>query len=173
MLHAFPGDWFPPGGSSLALAIVYEDCDTHHQATRLYEFLLRKLNEDAHVTAAWWRTSLVPDPKLSRAAARSIAEADLIIIAVHEEHEPSELIKSWMHSWPMASRRSVKLISMLLGVGDDPGQPGDWDACLRSLAEEKGLCYVPGSPEALNLSEASEGGEDGSIEPYAHWGLNE
>jgi hypothetical protein len=106
--------------------------------------------------------------------ADSRPEAFLIIIAVHDEHEPSELIKSWMGSWPIERRRCVKLVSMLLGAGNDPGQPSDWDFWLRTLAGQKGLSYVPGSPEALQMSEEElEGREDGSNEPYAHWGLNE
>jgi hypothetical protein len=177
-LHAFVGDRFPAAVRSLSVAVVYEDSETHRRATTVYEFLLQELDEDAQLTATWWRTSLLGDPKLSKAAARTIGSSDLIIISVQGEKPPGPLMKSWMESWPFAGGRSARLLALLFSPGASPRSDNEWDACLRDLAERRELFYLPGIlEEAKPMPPGTEAtslcAPNRFIEPYQHWGLNE
>jgi hypothetical protein len=158
------------------MSVVYEDSDTHRQATAFYEFILRQLDESARVTATWWRTSLLGDPKLSRVAARAIAASDLILVSVHDGTELSDLIKGWVDSWPVDSRRPPRMVGLLHGRVEDSNS--DWDDYLQNVARRWNMPYLAGTlstitdpPTATAPDESL--GTDQPVEPYAHWGRNE
>jgi hypothetical protein len=176
LLHAFIDDRFPASLRSLSMSVVYEDSDTHRQATAFYEFILRQLDESACVSATWWRTSLLGDPKLSRVAAHAIAASDLILVSVHDGSEPSNLIKEWVESWPIDSRRPPRMVGLLDGRVEDSNS--DWDEYLQDVARRWNMPYLAGAlstitepPTATTRDETM--GADPPVQPYAHWGLNE
>lgn len=168
---------------SLAIALIYEDADTHRRATAVYEFLLQQVDEKAKVTASWWPTSLLGDPKLSKVAARSVGEADLVIMSIESQREPASPLRSWMESWPLQPNRQARLVA-LLDHDEDSGHT-EWDAYLRDLTQRRNMIYLPGSTEAITGSHQRppelhriQVGAPGRmvtryIEPYVHGGLNE
>jgi hypothetical protein len=176
LLHAFIDNRFPASLRSLSMSVVYEDSDTHRQATAFYEFILRQLDESARVTDTWWRTSLLGDPKLSRVAAHAIAASDLILVSVHDGTEPSDLIKGWVDSWPVDRRRPPRMVGLLHGRVEDSNS--EWDEYLQDVARRWHMPYLAGGlstitepPTATTPDEMMGAGQP--VEPYAHWGLNE
>jgi hypothetical protein len=185
LLNSFVRDQFLPSTKSLSVAFVYEDGETHRQATGVHEFLVQELEENAELTASWWRTSLLGDPKLARAAARSIAASDFIILSVLGRSNPSLTVQSWIESWPLQNGGPVKLVALLQSVGEGRESRSQWDAYLRAFAIRRNLLYLPGSlvgtePHPAIVHEADEvvtpwsmPPSETPIEPYLHWGLNE
>ena len=186
-LHAFTGSRLPAAVRPLSVAVVYEDSETHRRATAACEFLVRELDENADLTATWWRTSLLNDPKLSRAAARAIGGSDLILLSVHGEREPTAPAKAWVESWPSKTSEPPQLIVLLFEPGHAQINPGGWGSYLGDLAARRGMSYAAGAlsdstgfARALSpdpRAQQSEGGpwtvQSRETEPYAHWGLNE
>ena len=188
LLQTYVRDRFLPSARTLSVAFVYEDDESHGRATALYEFLLKQLDENAQLTATWWRTSLLGDPKLSRVAGRAVGGSDLIVLAIAEKSEPSPLIQSWIESWPLQNDdgRPIRLVALLQGTSEETAEQSEWSAFLSDFAGRKNLLYLPGTlpgigesaedvpdqhipaPEAQSTSPPSR-----VTEPYLHWGLNE
>ncbi len=158
------------------LAVVYEDSETHRQATAAYEFLLQELSENVRINASWWRTSLLGDPKLAKVAARAIAAADLILVSVHNAVGPSPRVREWIEAWPIDVNHPPRMIALLHGQTEEVC--GSWDQYLRGIAGRWGMPYLSGSlatiTEPLSEPVPCQTAIDDSIgEPYVHWGLNE
>jgi hypothetical protein len=158
------------------LAVVYEDTDTHREATAVYELLLQELGDNVRINASWWRTSLLGDPKLSKVAARAIGAADLILVSVHNATGPSPLVREWIESWPIDVNHPPRMIGLLHGRTEEAY--GSWDHYLQETARHWGMPYVSGSLAAITepWSEPAHGRaiiDDAIGEPYVHWGLNE
>ena len=174
LLHGLVGNRFRGSVRSLSLAVVYEDCDTHEQATAVYEGLVRDLDENTRLTATWWRTSLLNDPKLAKVAARAVSLSDLLLISVHDGAEPSSEFQRWVESWPMEAHRAPALMGLLYGRTDET--ESDWDRYLQAVARRWDMPYLAGSLASIMQSSSEPGQAEGdghSVEPYVHWGLNE
>ena len=186
-LQTYVRDQFLSSVKTLSVCFVYEDDESHYHATALYEFLLGEFDENAQLTATWWRTSLLSDDRLARAAARATGTSDLIVLAVGPGSEPSAQVHSWIESWPQQIdlRRPPKLVVLLQGSGPSNSQ-NEWDAYLRDFTARRKLLYLPGSPAGMVASSIGHSRQEDSspeprhgsqlnrpIEPYAHWGLNE
>lgn len=180
-VHGFIRERFLPAVKSLALACVYEDAETHHHATRFYEFLLQELEDDAELNATWWRIELMSDPKLSHAAGRAVASANLIAFSVRLDEAPTSHARLWIESWPEESMHLGKLIVLLQSPRPDSALSDEWDSYLRDFSNRRRMFYLPGpASEFLSSSSSDSSGTDTpplnssrSIEPYLHWGLNE
>jgi hypothetical protein len=174
LLRVFVSERCQASTRSIAMAVIYEDCDTHQEATAVFELLLRELAETARVTATWWRTSLLGDSKLFKVAARAVSVSDLIVVSVHDGTEPSPLVKAWVESWSISTDRPPRLVGLLHGRVDETDS--DWERYLGSVARRWRMPFIAGSLAAI-VEPASSVMEDLAsnrpAEPYAHWGLNE
>jgi hypothetical protein len=171
LLHALVGERLRASARALSLAVLYEDNDTHEQATAVYELLLSELDENACVTATWWRTSLVGDPKLSRLAAHAIGASDLIFVSVHADGGPSTALKWWMDFWPIDSDCPPRMIGLF--YGRIAASEGDWDRYLRDLAQCRNMPYLAGSLAGVSGTRMETIPDEALVEPYVHGGLNE
>lgn len=161
---------------SLSLGVVYQDSETHEQATGVYEFLLRELDDSACVTATWWRTSLLVDPKLSNAAARAVGSSHLVLVSVQDRTDPSPLVQRWIESWPIDITQPPGLIALLYGRTDQFNS--SWESYLKRVARGCGMPYLSGSLASITHSPVDPRpvelvSSDRIVEPYLHWGLNE
>jgi len=174
LLQALVSERLRASTRSLCLGVVYQDVETHEQATSVYEFFLRELDEAASVTTTWWRTSLLADPKLSKAAARAIGVSHLIVVSVQDRTEPSPVLQRWVDSWPIDPARPPGLIALLCGCTDQFRSP--WESYLQRVARNWGMPYLSGSLASITQSPVSNRPAVQServVEPYLHWGLNE
>jgi len=146
LLQAVRRDVFSAPAQSLAIAVIYEDSNTHRQATMVFDALLRDLGDSTPLTATWWRTSLLTDPQLSKSAARAIADADLVMVSVRADRGPSSAIQEWIESWPRQSGRWKALVGLL--SDDDEPCADAWNDLLRDVAARRGMIYLPGVTSA-------------------------
>ncbi len=171
----------PRLSAPLSVAVIYGTCDDHERATRFCEYLVDQLSESGEISATWWRMSLLSDPKFSQAAARAVANSDLILFSLECDQEPAPALKRWLETWPPSAAQKPQLITLL-----HPLEPGSalegWSSCLKSLAQAKNLQFVRGpataftqpSPVRTESEPVRWETEDfDRIEPYSHWGLNE
>ena len=182
LLHALLRDPFSASVGRLAVAVIYEDSHTHREATVVYELLLKELEENAALTATWWRTSLLGDPKLSRVAARAVAGSDLILISIRANRKPSILLKAWIESWPAHADNSAQLVALLHDRGNHEVTT-EWVTYLQEIARMKNLGYLEGStglattstdcPSRRTVVEKVPTLNDRRFEPFVHGGLNE
>jgi hypothetical protein len=178
LMQAFVRERFLPEVRALSVAFIYQDAETHRQATAAYELLLQELEEGAGLNATWWRTSLLGDPKLSRVAARAIGSSDLIVLSLWTEQQTSASLTSWIESWPLPSDRPVGLVALFQPSAQGLSDGTAWDDYLREFTARRHIVYLPGSlfttPNWDNRPMAhSEITQSRITEPYQHWGLNE
>jgi hypothetical protein len=168
-------------GAPLSVAVIYGTCDDHERATRFCEYLVDQLSESGEISATWWRMSFLSEPKFSRAAARAVANSDVILFSLDCNQEPAPAFKRWLETWPALAAQKPQLITLL-----HPSEPGSalggWSSCLKSLAQAKNLQFVYGPAPALTQWSSSQTDPEpvrwqtedfDRIEPYSHWGLNE
>lgn len=179
-LHGFAKESFSASSRPLSIAVLYEDTDTHHQATAVWEFLVQQLAGEGDMTATWWRTSLLSDPKLARVAARAVASSDLIVISMHAHQKLDPTLKSWLDALPISNVRPNKLVALLRDRGDASAL-SEGTGFLKEWAGRRNLLLVEGTAAAFTRSTPAPV-RDGNlpfptptprIEPYMHGGLNE
>ncbi len=177
LLHGFAKESVAASTHPLSVAVVYEDSDTHRQATAVWEFLIQQLGDSGDLTATWWRTSLLGDPKLAKVAARAVSSADLILMSMHAQREPEPVLRSWVDSLPIAPGARVKLLIILRDRGSE-SVLNDWVAHLKEWARRRNVQVLDGTAAAFVESPPTSQpnpmpGPALRIEPYVHGGLNE
>ncbi|MHC1763511.1 MAG: hypothetical protein AB9869_04275 [Verrucomicrobiia bacterium] len=177
LLHGFAKESVSASMHPLSVAVVYEDSDTHRQATAVWEFLIQQLGESGDLTATWWRTSLLGDPKLAKVAARAVSNADLILVSMHAQQEPEPVLKAWVDSLPIAPGARGKLLMILRDRGGE-SVLNAWVAQLKEWAGRRNVQVLDGTASAFTELPAAPQqtplpGATLRIEPYVHGGLNE
>lgn len=181
LLHGFAKESFSASVNPLSVAVVYEDSETHRQATAVWEYLIQQLGETGDLTATWWRTSLLGDPKLAKVAARAVSNSDLILMSMHAQREPAPALKSWIDSLPVtSSERGAKLLAILRDRAGDSAL-NEWVAQLKEWARRRNVRLLDGTASAFTELPAPPERERSNpfpsptlrVEPYSHWGLNE
>lgn len=177
LLHGFAKESVSASVNPLSVAVVYEDSDTHRQATAVWEFLIQQLGDSGDLTATWWRTSLLEDPKLAKVAARAVSNADLILMSMHAQREPEPALKAWVDSLPIAPSARGKLLTILRDSGGE-SVLNEWVAQLKEWAGRRNVQVLDGTASAFTELPAPPQptplpGAPLRIEPYVHGGLNE
>jgi len=118
------------------VVIVYEDGPTGKRAKLFYDKLIHQLEDECVFSLQLWSFQVLPIPEIRKAAADSIAEADLVIFSLRGEAELPARLRMWIETWP---RQIFDRDPMLIALVDKTTARDDRNALtlayLRDVAQ--------------------------------------
>ena len=82
------------------VVIIYEDGSTGKRAKLFYDKLIHQLEGECVFSLQLWSFQVLAIPEIRKAAANSIAEADLVIFSLRGEAELPGRLRMWIETWP-------------------------------------------------------------------------
>ena len=123
------------------VVIIYEDGPTGKRAKLFYDKLIHQL-EDECVFSLLWSFQVLAIPEIRKAAADSIAEADLVIFSLRGEAELPARLRLWIETWP---RQIFDRDPMLIALVDKTTARDDRNALtlayLRDVAQTNRMLF--------------------------------
>ena len=132
------------------VAIVYQDPSSLAWAKQVTDLLAQHVPaQDIHL--ATWNINLLADPAVCSQSIPSMAQADLIIIALHDPSRIPSEVYSWTNLWlDVRSRRPGALVALL---GAPQGHTPDFletRSYLHAVAGQGGLDIIVNEYAATN-----------------------
>ena len=174
---------------TLKAAVIYDDFDFAARAAALLERVAICADEAMKWNVKPWRLDMLKTSFLANAALGETADADLIVVALHQAHSPPDELRGWLESWAM-KRQTVDAAVMVLCPEENASSTPLWRE-LKAFAERHGLPFLgshilrddgdsmdfvhrlwqqkqPPQPVVPTLEMFAE-----SSRPPRHWGINE
>jgi len=133
---------FMTRNQTFKIVVAGEDFVAVMRGQVLARRLAAELNPQFEVSTDAWKFEDLSNHKVSEAAARGIAEADIIIIAASADDELPANVKSWIENSLPQKRKGV---SALVAACDcETGTPHDscaLSACLQRIAYEREMDF--------------------------------
>jgi len=118
------------------VVIIYEDGSTGKRAKLFYDKLIHQLEDECVFSLQLWSFQVLAIPEIRKAAADSIAEADLVIFSLRGEAELPARLRMWIETWP---RQIFDRDPMLIALVDKTTARDDRNALtlayLRDVAQ--------------------------------------
>ena len=118
------------------VVIIYEDGSTGKRAKLFYDKLIHQLEGEFVFSLQLWSFQVLAIPEIRKAAANSIAEADLVIFSLRGEAELPPRLRMWIETWP---RQIFDRDPMLIALVDKTAARDDRNALtlayLRDVAQ--------------------------------------
>ncbi len=139
--ESFPG----VDSTALKIVVIYEDVASGKRAKHFAEELAQRLGSTSPLDESLWRCDLLEYPEIATEAARAVADADYLIVALHRDRVLPLAAREWIESQlETAAREDTGLSVVLLNFGGDIcgwHARGDARPYLRALCAEKGLPF--------------------------------
>jgi hypothetical protein len=171
------------------VVMVYEDFETGKHAKQTYDYLVRNLGPDCHLTNQMWKFDVLSIPKLREIAIKDATQADIIVVSSRGGDLP-EQVKEWIEGWLALRTNAIALVALfddavdvqhtrlvrayLAGVAQRAkleffAQPDDWPG--RKRASE-----APSFGPSSDFSERTLHTLAGVVQRelnFPRWGINE
>ena len=133
-----------------SVTVLYEDTEVRERAMRMCDHLMRQFWSDIEFDFDWWRAGFLEDAILARQAGSHIADADVLILAMHGERELPATLKSCLEVG--LEKRGSRQGAFIALFDDDlklTPAPIRNDLYLRTLAQQHGMDYLTEAPAVL------------------------
>jgi hypothetical protein len=131
-----------PTGSSLNVALIYEDAQTREWAREAYE-RVAKLAGTQGVRPTWWNLDNLGEPGVLAAAVSTAMRADVIVLAARAGEGMPLAFYTWINAWLPNRFQSGGLLAALLGKAERssarPVRVGDY---LREVARQGRMNFL-------------------------------
>lgn len=94
------------------LFVVYDSQDASATAATTSDFVIHELGEEIPVDKVFWNARLLTTPGNREHAANQAASADMLIVALSNNHFASE-IREWAEQWQQQRRQEGGLLAVL------------------------------------------------------------
>ncbi len=85
--------------SKSKVVVIYEDGPTGRRAKHFYDKLIHELEDESAFSLELWSFQVLAIPELRESAAESAAQADFVILSLHEKAELSVDVREWIETW--------------------------------------------------------------------------
>ena len=131
-----------PRKLAIKIVIASEDARNAARARELSEKLARELRPAMEITSEVWRFNFLRHEDVRNVALASVAEADIVVIAAHDDGELPECVKMWIEDWvPLTRNGPTVLLALLDRYVEMPGNSGSLCAFLRRIARRAGMDF--------------------------------
>ena len=94
--------------------LIYEDLSSGERVWNFYEELARRFDGDFEFSHLMWSFSMLGDPPTLQLAARSAADANLVILSCSGIMELPARVKDWIERWVrFANRQNSALVTLM------------------------------------------------------------
>ena len=107
------------GRPSFNTVLIYEDLNSGKRSWNFYEELTRRFEEDFEFSHLMWSFSMLSESQTLHLAARSAADANLVILSSNGATKLPATVKDWVERWGEICGQPK------LGAGDVDGSQGE------------------------------------------------
>ena len=125
----------------LALLASFEDSVTGMRVKEFCQGLSCDLGQHCQIVEHIWLFSTFRLRELQEIAAQEAAEADLIVISVHQEEGLPAEVKGWINLW-LRQKNSHRAVLVALLDPPTEGESDSTEAYLRGVAKRGGMDFL-------------------------------
>lgn len=173
------------------ILLFYQDPVSGQRALGLYNRLLQQLLPDYRFHLSAFGFDQLDGPEMQHTAAQKAADADLIMVSVHNDHDlPKQLVNCFDVWLDQRTEMSQALVALLCGPSSESVTGSSVCDYLRQVSEDAGISFFSDvspyarskanlAPDYLTIMEqpiATSRWLDQMLrrsDPVQHWGLNE
>src|SRR5688572_10774023 len=128
--------------SSVKVVIAYDNLDVAKRAEAVYDRLAQRLQQTFEFQQRLWRFDVLEEESLRAQAVRDAADADIVIVAMKDDKEVPEAVRSWLESLLGRLSGAAALVALL----DRPG--ASVQPYLEDVARRGGMDFFAQSGKA-------------------------
>jgi hypothetical protein len=134
--------------------LIYQDLTAGESALNFYEKLTRRFEEDFDFSHLMWSFSLLSDPETLLSAARSAANAHLVILSFTGNSVLPADVKDWARHWVKLGQDQRAALVTLVDHEAESGTLGASYSFLRRIIAPRKIDFFPhrAAGSALRLS---------------------
>ena len=134
--------FLPTPDASVRVVIAYDDLDVAKRAEAVYERLAQRLEETFEFQQRLWRFDVLQEASLRAQAVSDAVDADIVIVAMKDDSEVPEAVRSWLESLLTRVTGAAALVALLPRTGTS-AQP-----YLEDVARRGGMDFFAQSGKA-------------------------
>jgi hypothetical protein len=172
--------------TALKAVIVYDDLDFAVRVAAFLERAAMRATEVMNWDVKPWRLDVLKKASLAEAAIAEAADADLIVLALIENHPVSNDLLDWLENW--GTRRRIRDAAVMLFCLNEEAAASplwyrlEWFTKARGLAflgghsfweEEDSLHFIQHIQPLRSLATPVAEPVESALRPPQHWGINE
>ena len=139
------------GRPSFNTVLVYEDISSGERVWNFYEELTRKFDGDFEFSHLMWSFSMLGDPQTLQLAARSAADANLVILSCSGIIELPERVKDWIERWARFANSQNSALVTLMDHKAKAAATAATHSYLRRIVESRKIDFFPHCTSALRM----------------------
>lgn len=131
-----------PPPNPFNVILVYEDRASALRGLSLCQRLVVELGEDSDFNLNVWKFAVLGVARLAEVSAEQAAAADLIIVCMRDEAEPTEQVQAWFRRWTGLKDHNECALAVLSGPAHDRYVTTGKNGFFRGLAQ-RGVTVFP------------------------------
>ena len=140
------------GSPSFNTVLVYEDITSGERVWNFYEELTRRFDGDFEFSHLMWSFSMLGDPQTVQLAARSAADANLVILSCSGIIELPARVKDWIERWARFANSQNSALVTLMDHKARAAAAAATHSYLRPIVESRKIDFFPHCTSALRMS---------------------
>jgi hypothetical protein len=125
--------------------LIYEDVTAGERAWNFYENLTRRFEGDFESSHLIWSFSLLDEPETLLLAARSAADAHLVILSFTGDAILPANVKDWVQRWVRLCKEENSALVTLVDHKAKSGMIAPTYSFLRRIIESRKIAFIPHS----------------------------
>jgi len=140
------------GRPSFNTVLVYEDITSGERVWNFYEELTRRFDGDFEFSHLMWSFSMLDDPRTVQLAARSAADANLVILSCSGIIELPARVKNWIERWARFANSQNSALVTLMDHKAKAAATAATHSYLRRIVRSREIDFFPHCTSALRMS---------------------
>ena len=135
----------------LNTVLIYEDLNSGKRSWNFYEELTRRFEEDFEFSHLMWSFSMLAEPQTLHLAARSAADASLVILSSTGATELPARVKDWVERWVRFANSQNSALLTLVDHKAKSGTAAATHSYLRRIVEARRIDFFPHCTSGFTL----------------------
>jgi hypothetical protein len=132
--------------------LIYEDLNSGKRSWNFYEELTRRFEEDFEFSHLMWSFSMLAEPQTLHLAARSAADASLVILSSTGATQLPARVKNWVECWVRFANSENSALVTLMDHKAKARTVALTHSYLRQVLESRKIDFFPHCTSALPMS---------------------
>jgi hypothetical protein len=125
------------------MVIAYDDFANGRWAMKFLDWIVAEFGKLFIFVPTFLKFEELFWPEVGRRVARTVAEADVVVIAAYEDSDLPSLVKDWLRTWGRARRRNeTTLVALLSASQDSTALQAPVRSHLQQVARRTGMKFL-------------------------------
>lgn len=135
----------PAAADPFNVILVYEDRASALRGLALYQRLVTELGDDHDFNLNVWKFAVLGVARLAEVSTEQAAAADLIIVCMRDEAEPTEQVQAWFRRWMDVKGHNECALVVLNGPAQNRYVTTGKNGFFRGLGRSGVTVFPPGA----------------------------